>query len=212
MKKWNNAERPIDIEGDEVGALQRYTPEENEWRRMLMMDHDLLDEERAKRKGEGIAEKSKKAKTGRSRPDPPVASGSGHPNPSPPRAGPSNQVVPDLADTPESPPPTITTPESPTIDSLVSQLLSMFPDMCPEHATKELQFLLATRQSDNALDIVLTKALDEGYPRPTKKAVEVEGEEKYAGITYRAEKRRGLCYQAMSNMALEEAFPFVPVP
>jgi hypothetical protein len=86
--------------------------------------------------------------------------------------------------------------------------------MCPEHASKELQTMLATRQHTNAIETVLTKAFEDGYPKFTKQApaVEVGVEEKYAGQEYRAEKRRGLCYQALSNVALEEAFPFVPIP
>jgi hypothetical protein len=185
MRKRNNAARPIDVDADEEDIpLERFTPEENEWRRMLMMDHDVMVEERPKRKAEDAAEGSRKAKSGTN-----IASGSGE------------------ASTPGA-------PESPTLDTLVAQLLGIIPDMCPEHASKELQFLLATRQSDNAVETILTKAFDEGYPKFTREpVVEEEGdEEKYAGKVYRAEKRRGLCYQALSNAALEEAFPFVPVP
>jgi hypothetical protein len=169
MRKRNNAARPIDVDADEEDIpLERFTPEENEWRR----------------KAEDAAEGSRKAKSGTN-----IASGSGE------------------ASTPGA-------PESPTLDTLVAQLLGIIPDMCPEHASKELQFLLATRQSDNAVETILTKAFDEGYPKFTREpVVEEEGdEEKYAGKVYRAEKRRGLCYQALSNAALEEAFPFVPVP
>jgi hypothetical protein len=186
MRKRNNAERPIDVDADEEDIpLERFTPEENEWRRMLMMEHDVMVEGRPKRKTEDAPEGSKRIKSGTN-----VASGSGQ-----------------TASTPD-------TPESPTLDNLVAQLLGIIPDMCPEHASKELQFLLATRQSDNAVETILTKAFDEGYPKFTRERVvdEVGGEEKYSGKIYRAEKRRGRCYQALSNAALEEAFPFVPVP
>jgi len=183
MRKRNNAERPIDVDADEDIPLERFTPEENEWRRMLMMDHDVMVEERPKRKGKDAAKGSKRVKSGTN-----VASGSGE------------------ASTPG-------TPESPTLDNLVAQLLGIIPDMCPEHASKELQFLLATRQSDNAVETILTKAFDEGYPKFTRERVVVDegGEEMYAGKVYRAEKRSGLCYQTLCNAALDEAFPFVPV-
>jgi len=181
MRKRNNAARPIDIDADEDISLERFTPEENEWRRMLMMDHDVMVDERPRRKAKDGPEGSKRVKSVTN-----VASGSGG----------------------------ASTPGTPELDTLVAQLLDIIPDMCPEHASKELQFLLATRQSDNAVETILTKALDEGYPKLTRERVVEEdgGEEMYAGKTYRAEKRRGLCYQALCNAALDEAFPFVPVP
>jgi len=181
MRKRNNAARPIDIDADEDIPLERFTPEENEWRRMLMMDHDVMAVERPKKKAGGCPEGSKRAKSRTN-----VASGSGG----------------------------TSTPGTPELDTLVAQLLGIIPDMCPEHASKELQFLLATRQSDNAVETILTKALDEEYPKFTRERVVEEdgGEEMYAGKVYRAEKRRGLCYQALCNAALDEAFPFVPVP
>jgi len=108
--------------------------------------------------------------------------------------------------------PTASTFESPSLDNLVSHLLAIIPDMCPVHASKSIEALLAFGQSAIAIETVVTKALEDGYPRPTKRAHVVGMEERYAGKVYRAEERRGFCYQSLSNAALEEAFPFVPVP
>lgn len=243
MRKRNNAERPIDVDEEGGGeALQRFTPEENEGRRMLMMDHDVMVEERPKRKvEEEIQQGSKRTRSGGRRPAEPVASGSrvagvvpenvdtpeknatpakrvrldGKSGEGSTRQNPQNDGSNPPAETPNQTPATSSlTPETPTLDSLVSQLLAIIPDMCPEHASKELSFLFGTRQTANAIETVLTKAFEDGYPRQKKETtiLEVGGDEKYAGRIYRMEKRKGPCYQALSNAALEEAFPFVPVP
>lgn len=226
MKRRNNAERPIDIDDDEQ-MFQRFTPEENEWRRMLMMDHDVVGgEDRSKRKAE-----RREGREGR--PDA-VASGYNQPQiltPEPlasaepvrggerstamsispvkrPRVGGEVEIRRRDVIMEEAQPPA-DAPLAPSLDSLIGQILGILPDMCPEHASKEIQLLLATA---NALETVLAKAFEDGYPRTTKRAPEVGTEDLYAGKIYRAEKRRGLCYQSLSNAALEEAFPFVPVP
>ena len=245
MRKWNNASRPIDVDGEpEPGALQRFTSEENEWRRMLMMEHDVLEEKRPKRKAQdGL--KARRHAEGRLAG---VASESGQREGAEGEAGPSNlmassfhdrleaagsgrevgpvkrakrgrlvtgskpEETPPITTTNQTEGPTASTSESPSLDNLVSHLLAIIPDMCPVHASKSIEALLAFGQSAIAIETVVTKALEEGYPRPTKRAPVVGMEECYAGKVYRAEERRGFCYQSLSNAALEEAFPFVPVP
>jgi hypothetical protein len=192
MKKWSNANKPIDVDGDENQVLQRFTPEENELRRMLMMDHDVFVEGRKKRKErDHQAEGSKRIK------------------------------APGLATVPvREPEPTTTTASGstgaqpsgpPTIDALVAEIIAIIPDICPIYASNELQALVNAGQVDSALEAVLAKAFDTGYAKPKKKAAEPGAEEQYLGKVFRAEKRRGDWYQVKCISALEEAFPAMPV-
>jgi hypothetical protein len=190
MKKWSNANKPIDVDGDETQALQRFTPEENELRRMLMMDHDVFVEGRKKRKEvDNQGEGSKRIKA----------------------PGLATVPVPEPAPTATASGSTEAQPLPPSIDALVAEVIAIIPDICPTYASSELQALINAGQVDTALEAVLTKAFDTGYPKPTKKTAEPGAEEQYLGKVFRAGKRRGEWYQIKCISALEEAFPAMPV-
>jgi hypothetical protein len=186
MMKFTNANQPIDLDGEEGGILQRYTPEENEMRRMLMMDHDVVGrDEGRKRKASGEAEGSKRARFAS---DTVIASTSTN----------VDHLVP-------------LTPTDPTsIDALVARVLAIIPDMSPTYALEKLQKQIE-KGTSNALETVLAKAFDTGYTKASKEVVEPGSEEKYLGKVYRADRRKGEWYQIKSMSALEEAFPAVPV-
>lgn len=182
MKKWSNATDPIDIDENDGTVLRRFTPEENERRRRLMMDHDV--ENRKKRKASNEPEGSRKRKAAHVEP----------------QAGPSAAPEADIP-----------APEPPTLDTLLTRIMAIIPDICPIYASNEIQNLINAGEARVAVEAVLTKAFDTGYPKPTKQAAEPGADEQYLGKVFRAEKRRGEWYQIKCIGALEEAFPAMPV-
>lgn len=96
------------------------------------------------------------------------------------------------------------------IDALVSQLVELLPDICPIYAGDQLT---RSASRSNPIQVVITKALDEGYPKRKSQAEKKEAgdDSGYLGKTYRAEKRIGRWYRLNCETALEEAFSAVPI-
>jgi hypothetical protein len=97
------------------------------------------------------------------------------------------------------------------LDNLLSQLIEILPDICPEYACEKLTPLNTAGSRKGAVEAVASKALDDGYPRRQAQKVEIRDDSGYLGKTYRAEKRIGDWYTLKCVMALEEAFAVMPV-
>lgn len=73
--------------------------------------------------------------------------------------------------------------------------------------------------AEGGIVAIVTKALEEGYPKAAdtqrkeqEKQVELLGQEDgYKGKVFRADKRRGMAYRRRCSVALEQAFPAIPV-
>jgi hypothetical protein len=292
MKKWSNADKPIDIDGDGEENVEIYTAEERKKRRALMLEHDPKAPPIKKKKqtrfadavdraqptagpstrstrtrgdtagsnhAQGVAGPSRRtASTGsRSATDVPALDhtqaarcraqimqgfADRHPLVGPPPAA-ANPVVPaapaeeedllfpnmndvlaepavqaafaaptNLSD-PVDPPNPVQPPNNTAreLDNLLSQLIEIVPDICPEYACEKLTSLNTAGSCKGAVEAVASKALDDGYPRRQAQKVEIRDDSGYLGKTYRAEKRIGDWYTLKCVMALEEAFAVMPV-